>query len=196
MYFLIFKNVKTPVSQAAKLKVTGFFIFRKYIINIAENVDDNGEHRQIGNSKKEGDNKMRINSPRVKQIKKGVYDVVKGGTLKVGTYTYVLPTKTVVAPSQNIVIISNHRGDYVWYYNSVRSIWTIWKLSNKKQQTVTDIIQETNTRCFDFVVSTVEGNRALVYYPVFQNNEIKWKIKKEWRFFTNFFNDIVRQDKS
>ena len=136
---------------------------------------------------------MRINGPKVKQIKKGVYDVEKNGTLEVGKYTYVLPSKTVVAPSHNLVIVSNYRGNYVWNYNSERSIWKIWKLTDTKQQSITDAIQETNKRSFDFIVTRVEGNKALVYYPVLLDDELNWKIKKEWRFFTNFFNDIVRK---
>lgn len=146
----------------------------------------------IGNKNK-GDEKMRINSPKMKQIKKGVYILTQGGDLEVADYHYSLPHNSVIVPEKNIVFIFLHKGTYAWQYSSSSDTWRSWKISSKKAEKIIlqDAINDIKTKMFDMIVEKNEGNKAFVLIP--SKIDGKTVMTTEWRYYTYFFRDIIRR---
>lgn len=132
---------------------------------------------------------MRIHSIKKKQVKNGVYYLKYGGEISVADYHYSIPQKSVVIPDKNMVLICLHKGNYVWQYVQAKSIWTMRYFSQGITGSILDMIKHTP---FDLVVEKHDDNKAFVRMPTF--SEGKRQMKSEWRYYTYFFNDLVRKE--
>lgn len=131
---------------------------------------------------------MKINTVKSKQIKNGVYVLHHGGEVVAANRRYALPPQSVVIPSNNMVIITTCRGDYVWQYVERQDVWRIWRISS---DSIKDAIDSVKYKPFDMAVKKNEGDKALMIIQ--RNKKEKTRYKQEWRFYTKFFFDLVRK---
>ena len=135
---------------------------------------------------------MQIHCPKIKQITRGVYYISDKSVAEIGNYKIDLPKNCYAIPAQNLIFISNRKGQYVWQYISRKGIWAIWQIKFTTKKQIGDVIMSVKTMPLTMIVAKQEGNKAAVLIPVSDVNG-KTTLHSEWRYYTHFFNDLIRK---
>ena len=138
---------------------------------------------------------MRIYGQKFKQIKNGVYKFRRRGEIIVSDYHFSLPLNSIVVPDRNLVFTSLYKGCFAWKYTQCRDTWVMWRLAqtNGKDMDITDAVRIIDKKAADMIVEKNEGNKALVMIP--SKIDGKTVMTIEWRYYTYFFRDIIRNNK-
>ena len=134
---------------------------------------------------------MQVNGARMKKVKNGVHFLPHGGEVRIGRgkYRYTLPAGSVVIPADNLVYVKTRKGCFEWRYLSSKDLWVVRYIGDSGTQ-LTDIdpLNPPGNNSATLIVAEQEGNRVHIFLPSPNS-----PTKSEWRFFTYFFNDVIRK---
>lgn len=135
---------------------------------------------------------MKIYGSKIKQIKKGVHFLPQGGEVRIGRnkYSYTLPAGSVVIPNKNVIYTKSFKGTFEWEYLPQKDFWIIRQISETETKLTEIDLHNLHDKClFRMVVAIQEYNRVFVFHPTKDGDTVK-----EWRYFTDFFTSIIRND--
>ena len=133
---------------------------------------------------------MQVNGARMKQVKNGVHFLPYGGEVRIGRkYCYTLPAGSMVIPADNLVYVKTRKGCFEWRYIPAKDLWVV-RLIGDSGTKLTDIdpLNPPGNNSATLIVAEQEGNRVHIFLPSPNS-----PTKSEWRFFTYFFNDVIRK---
>lgn len=132
---------------------------------------------------------MKIHGTNVKQIRNGVYYTLSRSTLSVGRYRYTIPVKSVVIPENNLVYVKTRKGCFEWKYIPPKDLWVVRLIGDAGTKlTAIDPYNHPGNDGATIIVAEQEGNRVHIFLPSKNSST-----KSEWRFYTYFFNDVIRK---
>ena len=134
---------------------------------------------------------MIVHSQKMKQVKAGLYHIMLNSIADIGTYRFALPKDCYTIPNENLVYLHNRKGSFVWQYIPRKSIWKMWQLDSNNTKPLIDVIRSTIIKPYHMIVVRQEGKQVLIMIPTIKNG--RNTLYCEWRFFTDFFEDIVRK---